>query len=98
MFKSEFGVCVCLERQVASAFYVMRILEGSAVFTFREIKTCDLQTLPRLLLRIRARQKREADIDFIAGRLFCFILSDCRIFIFLSNGHLCSVATFVSCF
>ena len=42
MFKSEFGVCVCvcLERQVASAFYVMRILEGSAVFTFREI-SCD---------------------------------------------------------
>ena len=34
------------------------------------------------LLRIRARQKREADIDFIAGRLFCFIWSDCRIFIF----------------
>ena len=46
------------------------------------------------LLRIRPRQKREADIDFIAGRLFCFILSDCRIFIlskwtFVLSGNVC---------
>ena len=39
--------------------------------------------------------KREADIDFIAGRLF-FI---CQIAILhlCPSGHLCSVATFVSC-
>ena len=31
---------MCVERHVASAFYVMCVLEGSAVFTFREI-SCD---------------------------------------------------------
>ena len=76
MFKSEFGVCVCLERQVASAFYVMRILEGSAVFTFREIKTCDLQTLPRLCFESeRDKKERLTSISLLD---VCFV-SSCRI-------------------
>ena len=69
-------VCVCLERQVASAFYVMRILEGSAVFTFREIKTCDLQTLPRLCFESeRDKKERLTSISLLD---VCFV-SSCRI-------------------